>query len=103
MWQRRRQTSTMPMTRPMGKTPAPDPLHGVTLELMITRLVGKYGWADLGRRIKIKCFIIDPSIASSLKFLRKTPWARQKVETLYLRGKWPAVAPAKGQTDDTEL
>lgn len=74
----------------MSKLPAQDPLHGVTLEMVVTRLVEKYGWEELGRRIKIRCFTSDPSIASSLKFLRKTPWARQKVETLYLRTKWPA-------------
>ncbi|WP_303902973.1 VF530 family protein [Thiohalomonas denitrificans] len=62
-----------------------DPLHGVTLEMMLTRLVEEYGWEELGRRIKIKCFTNDPSIASSLKFLRRTPWAREKVEKLYLR------------------
>jgi uncharacterized protein (DUF2132 family) len=62
-----------------------DPLHGVTLEMVITQLVEKYGWEELGRRIKIKCFTSDPSIASSLKFLRRTPWARKKVEELYLR------------------
>lgn len=67
-----------------------DPLHGVTLEMVVTRLVEKYGWEELGRRIKIKCFTHDPSISSSLKFLRKTPWARQKVETLYRWNKWPA-------------
>ncbi len=69
---------------------AQDPLHGVTLKMIVTRLQEKYGWEELGRLIKIKCFTIDPSIASSLKFLRKTPWARQKVEALYLRNKWPA-------------
>ena len=58
--------------------------------MVVTRLEEKYGWEELGRRIKIKCFTSDPSIASSLKFLRKTPWARQKVETLYLNTKWPA-------------
>ncbi len=60
-------------------------MHGVTLEMVVTRLLEKYGWEELGRRIKIKCFTSDPSISSSLKFLRKTPWARQKVEALYLR------------------
>ncbi len=60
-------------------------MHGVTLEMVVTRLLEKYGWEELGRRIKIKCFTSDPSIKSSLKFLRKTPWARQKVEALYLR------------------
>ena len=71
------------------KTTSRDPLHGVTLQMMLTRLIEKYGWEELGRRIKIKCFTTDPSMASSLKFLRKTPWARQKVETLYLRTRWP--------------
>ena len=59
-------------------------LHGITLESVLTRLVGHYGWDELGRRIDINCFISDPSIKSSLKFLRKTPWARKKVEELYL-------------------
>lgn len=67
------------------KPRAQDPLHGVTLEMVVTRLVEKYGWEELGERIKIKCFTSDPSISSSLKFLRKTAWARQKVEALYLR------------------
>jgi len=62
-----------------------DPLHGVTLEMMLTRLVEFYGWEEMGRRIKIRCFNLDPSIKSSLQFLRKTPWARTKVEDLYLR------------------
>jgi len=61
-----------------------NPLHGVTLERIVTELVEHFGWADLGERIRINCFIADPSIASSLKFLRKTPWARTKVESLYL-------------------
>jgi uncharacterized protein (DUF2132 family) len=61
-----------------------DPLHGSTLEMMLTRLVEKYGWDELGRRIAIKCFTHDPSVASSLRFLRRTPWARSKVEQLYL-------------------
>ena len=59
-------------------------MHGVTLEMVVTRLVERFGWEELGRRIRIKCFTNDPSIASSLKFLRRTPWARQKVEALYL-------------------
>jgi uncharacterized protein (DUF2132 family) len=62
-----------------------DPLHGVTLEMMLTRLVEHYGWGQLGRIITIRCFNNDPSIKSSLMFLRKTPWARKKVEDLYLR------------------
>jgi len=61
-----------------------NPLHGITLEAILTRLVEQYGWAELGRRITIKCFMVDPSIKSSLKFLRRTPWARKKVEVLYL-------------------
>ena len=72
----------------VNKTRNQDPLHGVTLKMVLTRLEEKYGWEELGRRINIKCFTNDPSITSSLKFLRKTPWARQKVETLYLRSKW---------------
>ncbi len=60
-----------------------DPLHGVTLEMVLTRLVEKYGWEDMSRRIKINCFAKDPSIKSSLTFLRRTPWARKKVEDLY--------------------
>ena len=62
-----------------------DPLHGVTLEMMLNELVGHHGWEKLGMIIKVKCFTIDPSIKSSLTFLRKTPWARTKVEELYLK------------------
>ena len=61
-----------------------DPLHGVTLEMMLNALVEQFGWDELGRRIPIRCFTNDPGIKSSLKFLRKTPWARDKVEGLYL-------------------
>jgi len=61
-----------------------NPLHGITLEMILTALVQKYGWDELGRRITIKCFTDNPSIKSSLKFLRRTPWARKKVEDLYL-------------------
>ena len=61
-----------------------NPLHGLTLETLLGALVAHYGWAGLGERIDIRCFTSDPSIASSLKFLRKTPWAREKVESLYL-------------------
>jgi uncharacterized protein (DUF2132 family) len=64
---------------------ANNPLHGVTLEMILTNLVEQYGWDELGRRIPIKCFTTDPSLKSSLKFLRRTPWARKKVEDLYLR------------------
>jgi len=61
-----------------------NPLHGITLEVILHQLVDRFGWEELGRRIRINCFISDPSIQSSLKFLRKTPWARTKVEQLYL-------------------
>ena len=61
-----------------------NPLHGLTLEGIVTALVAHYGWVGLGERMPMRCFISDPSVASSLKFLRKTPWAREKVEGLYL-------------------
>jgi uncharacterized protein (DUF2132 family) len=61
-----------------------NPLHGLTLEAMLEALLAQYGWAELGHRIPVRCFTSDPSVASSLKFLRKTPWAREKVEGLYL-------------------
>ncbi len=69
-------------------TPPPaqprNPLHGLTLEAIVTALQAHYGWAGLAQRIPVRCFSADPSLASSLKFLRKTPWAREKVEGLYL-------------------
>lgn len=61
-----------------------DPLHGITLERMLTELVEQFGWEALAQRIQIRCFTHEPSIGSSLKFLRRTPWARQKVEELFL-------------------
>ncbi|MCB9896846.1 MAG: DUF2132 domain-containing protein [Planctomycetes bacterium] len=61
-----------------------NPLHGITLEALVTELVERRGWDDLAARIDIRCFKVDPSIASTLKFLRRTPWARTKVERLYL-------------------
>ncbi|MBI2307637.1 MAG: DUF2132 domain-containing protein [Rhodocyclales bacterium] len=61
-----------------------NPLHGVTLEKLLNELVAFYGWQALGKQIDIRCFTQDPSIASSLKFLRRTPWARERVESLYL-------------------
>ena len=64
-----------------------DPLHGITLEMLLTQLVEHYGWDEMGRIISIRCFNNDPSIKSSLKFLRKTPWARKKVEDLFLKFK----------------
>ncbi len=68
------------MTTPQAN----NPLHGITLEAILVHLVEHYGWAEMGRMIEIRCFNSDPSIKSSLKFLRKTPWARKKVEELYL-------------------
>ncbi|MFT6037189.1 MAG: hypothetical protein ACI9XJ_002780 [Marivirga sp.] len=62
-----------------------NPLHGVNLKEILNYLVSKYGWVELGERINIRCFNFDPSVNSSLKFLRKTPWARDKVERLYLK------------------
>ena len=81
--------------QPEGAPPAPlvptvsaaqagNPLHGLTLEQIVSALVAQYGWAGLGERVPLRCFTSDPSIGSSLKFLRKTPWARDKVESLYL-------------------
>jgi uncharacterized protein (DUF2132 family) len=61
-----------------------NPLHGVTLERIVTELVAHFGWPRLGEEVAIRCFQSDPSVSSSLKFLRKTPWARAKVESLYL-------------------
>lgn len=69
---------------PAGAPQARNPLHGVTLEHMVTALAGAYGWPGLAERIPVRCFSHDPSVRSSLKFLRKTPWARNKVEGLYL-------------------
>ncbi|MDB5024049.1 MAG: hypothetical protein JWP78_1804 [Mucilaginibacter sp.] len=65
---------------------ANNPLHGKTLEMILHALVDRYGWPELGYRIRINCFLDKPSINSSLKFLRKTPWARKKVEELYISG-----------------
>ena len=73
----------MPNDNPIEREHPNDPLHGMTLEAMLTRLVDEYGWDDLASRVRINCFANDPSIKSSLKFLRKTPWARKKVEDLY--------------------
>lgn len=73
------------MTEPSPPADQPrNPLHGVTLEAMVRALEANYGWDELARRIPIRCFTHDPSVNSSLKFLRKTPWARDKVEGLYL-------------------
>jgi len=77
------------MTHPAPEPPPParqirNPLHGITLEAMVTALAAFYGWEGLAGRIPVRCFSHEPSIQSSLKFLRKTPWAREKVEGLYL-------------------
>lgn len=70
---------------PAPSLPTPrDPLHGLTLERIVTELVAHYGWSGLAERVPVRCFSRDPSVVSSLKFLRKTPWARDKVESLYL-------------------
>ncbi|SDT88792.1 Uncharacterized conserved protein [Verrucomicrobium sp. GAS474] len=85
-----------------------DPLHGVTLEQIVTRLAAAYGWEEMGKRIAIRCFNYDPSVKSSLQFLRKTPWARTKVEDLFRDLVWEeqqqrerekkAAAPDGGQS-----
>ncbi len=74
-----------------------DPLYGKTLQNILEYLVEQYGWEELGKRITINCFLKDPSIISSLKFLRKTPWARKKVESLYLEtvSKSGVIAPRR--------
>lgn len=68
----------------MTNTQKNNPLHGITLKMIVTRLVTHYGWHELGEYIPIRCFTSNPSLKSSLTFLRKTPWARQQVEQLYL-------------------
>jgi len=73
-----------------------DPLQGVTLKMILTELVEQYGWEEMGKNIDIRCFTHDPSISSSLKFLRRTPWARDKVEEMYLRWKL-------GNLEDSEI
>jgi uncharacterized protein (DUF2132 family) len=86
----------------MPDSQANNPLHGVTLEMILTELVKQLGWRDMARVIEIRCFMFNPTIKSSLQFLRRTPWARKKVEELYLRAcKFPtltqvvkSVAPA---------
>lgn len=72
-----------PSTTPPARQPR-NPLHGKTLEAIVTELADYYGWDGLGERIPVRCFNVDPSVGSSLRFLRKTPWARDKVESLYL-------------------
>ncbi len=79
--------TTLPSDTPPPKPAAQqarNPLHGITLETMVTALSAHYGWDGLAQRVPVRCFALDPSVPSSLKFLRKTPWAREKVEGLYL-------------------
>jgi uncharacterized protein (DUF2132 family) len=78
--------ATAPTEQPIAQQipQARNPLHGITLEAIVTELHAHYGWPGLAQRINIRCFASDPSVSSSLKFLRKTPWAREKVESLYL-------------------
>ena len=76
-------TAAPPETLPAAHQPR-NPLHGLTLEAIVTALATHYGWPALAERIPVRCFSHEPSVASSLKFLRKTPWAREKVESLYL-------------------
>ncbi len=73
----------MPAPKPVPEQPR-NLLHGLTLKAVLTALVAHYGWPGLGERIPVRCFLSDPSIKSSLAFLRRTPWAREKVEGLYL-------------------
>jgi uncharacterized protein (DUF2132 family) len=68
----------------MTQNKSSDPLHGVTLEQLLVELVAHYGWEEMGRRVAIRCFIFHPSVKSSLAFLRRTPWARAKVEEMYV-------------------
>jgi uncharacterized protein (DUF2132 family) len=68
----------------MKNNQANNPLHGITLEKILIHLIEKYGWEEMGKQINIRCFNLDPSIKSSLTFLRKTPWARERVEKMYL-------------------
>ena len=77
-------TPTQPPSTPAAPAQPRNPLHGVTLEAMVVALADYFGWDELGRQIPIRCFQSAPSVSSSLKFLRKTPWAREKVESLYL-------------------
>ncbi len=78
-----------------------NPLHGITLKMMLTSLVAHYGWGELGKRINIRCFNSDPSVKSSLKFLRKTPWARKKVEDLFIATDRQERKEIKDQLDAT--
>lgn len=85
----------------MSESQPNNPLHGITLETILSRLVELYGWDELGKIITIRCFNHDPSIKSSLKFLRKTPWARKKVEDLYLHPKKKKKGKRRKRSDRT--
>ena len=78
------ETVATPTDAPPRPQQPRNPLHGVTLESMVKALADHFGWEGLGQQIPVRCFQVDPSVGSSLKFLRKTPWAREKVESLYL-------------------
>ena len=77
-----------------------NPLHGITLETILTELVAHFGWPELAEQIKIRCFASDPSVSSSLKFLRRTPWARAKVESLYLFMRREQARQARHESSD---
>ena len=72
------------MARPPVIAHPHDPLHGITLETIVTRLVGRHGWAELGKRVPVRCFRHNPTVKSSLTFLRKTPWARDRIERMFI-------------------
>jgi uncharacterized protein (DUF2132 family) len=72
------------MDQPPPKSHPRDPLHGITLEMIVTQMVERHGWEELGRRLPVRCFLNNPSIKSSLTFLRKTPWARERLELMYI-------------------
>jgi uncharacterized protein (DUF2132 family) len=72
------------MDRPPVISHPRDPLHGITLETIVTRLVARHGWAELGKRVPVRCFRHNPTIKSSLTFLRKTPWARERIERMFI-------------------
>lgn len=78
------ESTTAPLASPKAPKQPHNPLHGVTLEAIVVALSDYFGWEELGQQIPIRCFQADPSVKSSLTFLRKTPWAREKVESLYL-------------------
>lgn len=84
----------MTVTQPLKPGRANEPLHGITLAMMLQELVEGIGWEEMGRVVDIRCFTTNPSMESSLKFLRRTPWARTKVEELYL---WLKTNPRKSQ------